>query len=304
MRHNSTSSAVSIDQGYSSASPSTTEISPYLFSPPTHHHSRSMFNFHPPQIPPNRAPNGFHAPSTSPLPEIPDDMILPSPTSTDTPESVAFSPPLSVDTPSCSYLHDINMNEIHRVFPKAAENNRPCTESDIQAMTQLIDNLWKCGKQPTNQRVDANATPTPAIPVPQNPDCFRQYQANQQFHDPLYTLNEPNSVPVPYPTDPRSYPLSNAIIPPTYQLNVGSLPGPPLDRFPQSTGAPELEGWHRMMTSCRRDVTGVQEQGLLRHREQKDAEKREMNKYILSMMCAENNKTQVVRSWSGLHLNC
>ncbi|XP_078492568.1 headcase protein homolog [Ciona intestinalis] len=129
IRHSSTGSG--IDQGYISASPGTGEGG-NVFSPPI---NRMHFSFNQ-----SRASN-FHAPSTSPLPEIPDDPspLTPSPLIPATnPTRFTFSSTKPLDGVAES-VNEAQLKEIQRLFPAPSSEQ----SGDIEAMTQLIDGLWK-----------------------------------------------------------------------------------------------------------------------------------------------------------------
>jgi len=126
IRTNSTSSAISLDQGYNSSSPSTAEINA-LFSPSAHHYwSTSRFN----PVILQRANGNILAPSASPLPEQPDQIededtqtfgspqfFTPSPLSTQLslPTGTGYSPPFSPDHQQRPFYPARNLHTVKEV---------------------------------------------------------------------------------------------------------------------------------------------------------------------------------------------
>ncbi|CAK8671125.1 unnamed protein product [Clavelina lepadiformis] len=284
MRHSSTSSTPSVDQGYLSASPNTTEMGPAVFSPPST--QRSVFPFH--NFPQSRTSNGLHLPSTSPLLEIPDDGSSPqsqlSPTSMDPP----FTSPLSGFTPPTSpdeglvqkpmerrnnQLSDVYENEIRRLFPSAGDvPSHPA--SDIQAMTTLIDNL----------RRRTRSTPGHS---PYN----ETFASDQYVTNGMAQLNLcPDAPNTPYSEPhPLTYSMS---FPPSAPRNAMTAFG--------NQGNQNLSSLGNGMTSSYADIINQEQRNAqlmlaLRQKEQREIEKRELNKYILSMMTSEENKPQVIK---------
>ena len=293
MRHNSTSSAVSVDQGYISASPSATEVSPYMFSPPSTH-ARSVFSFHGS----NPYSNGFHAPSTSPLPEVPDDFnppltshTAPSPISPDIPLSGVFSPPLSPADPSTS-AKSLDLRELQRVLPMTGtRRSRACTESDIQAMSQLIDHLWRNGRQSTSSAVDGNSAASPCIPfspsyVGDSSSAVQHGGLPQQ----AAAYSGLRSLPIPtHQQGSRTPPYSSVF---QYQ-EPQSFP-PRVDaHYSGYGGGQAAEHLSKVLASSYRRDGFMGAEHILRNKDLKEAEKRELNKYILSRMSAEESKPQV-----------
>ena len=310
MRHSSASSSVSVDQGYISASPGTTEAGSSVFSPPSHHH-RPIFSFHTANGHSNRVSASFHAPSTSPLPEVPDDSA-PSPQFTSSPNSSETSPVLplgSVFTPPLSPESEFNKlasparacaltspglnqyNHLQRLPDERQQN-------DVQAMSTYIETL-----------LQNRANNSAVIPVPPRNLASQQSQISHN----LDIDSRPFAQTMQVEQALAQMRLESASLNDPASGNASNFPSVPFNSPALNAGSSMEECRRSALSSSwsngvvprvndfasmehRHPATNAQVLMALRQKEQKEIESRDLNQYLMGMMVAEEPKPQVLSS--------
>ena len=303
MRHSSASSSVSVDQGYISASPGATEVGPSVFSPPTHHHHRPFFSFHNANGVGNRGPNSFHAPSTSPLPEIPDDntsvapQFTPSPNSSNTspisPVGVIFTPPMSPAYEGSKLANQSNPRQYDPIRSSSVED-RQASENDIQAMSAYIDGLLR-NKNDLSNLQQGYVGPLSLDSDPSNP--AQKFQAEEAL-----LRMQTEALNLGWKERSGNFPSVHS--------NSPTVSGNFLDECRRRNAM--SSSWSNGMVPRVDDLTSVEHRNpgmnaqvllALRQKEQMELERRDVSKFLMNCMSAEEAKAQVLSDFFNPRAN-